>query len=244
MEIELDDSFPVDEKNDLTRVAKDVVEVVRAFIPGVPPQGERRIVCFRHGGNPVVVWPPRAAGVYHIGVNVKPGRYYFRFAYQLSHELGHVMFDPSRSNGALEILATAVSLQSLRAMEQLWSVRPPYAHWQPTAVKFRDYYDETDGEQLGALLEATRRLVADGDWNGVGAELRRQRAELDANPCDRPLNHLGARYLLARGIPWPEVVGLAAKTVPAVGPMSTFDGNASFAPGAIPAWLEPIWTST
>jgi hypothetical protein len=40
-------------------------------------------------------------------------RDYCKVAYQLSHELGHVMMDPSRDNGAIEMLPVAVSLEAL-----------------------------------------------------------------------------------------------------------------------------------
>ncbi|MGH3426717.1 MAG: hypothetical protein ACRDQZ_04000, partial [Mycobacteriales bacterium] len=94
MDIAFDDSFAAGERDDLNLVARDVLQVVRALIPGTPPQGDRPILVYREAGNPRVVWPPRCADLYDIGLNLAPGRYYFRLAYQLGHELGHVMLDP------------------------------------------------------------------------------------------------------------------------------------------------------
>ena len=47
-------------------------------------------------------------------------RNYCRFAYQLSHQLGHVYLDPRRSNGLIETLADCVAYQTLARLSQPW----------------------------------------------------------------------------------------------------------------------------
>jgi hypothetical protein len=206
MEITFNDSFTDDERRDLSLVARDVVTVVTKLIPGIPPQGIRPISVYRESGNPRVVWPPRSVDRYDIGLHVV-GRQYFRLAYQLGHELGHIMLDPSNSNGALEILATAVALQTLLNMEQKWQTSPPLQSWRNSAQEFRNYFDETGRSLLGRLGENVGDAVRREKWDFVAQELRRQRQALDEDPCNRELNHLGARYLLAHNLPWQEISG-------------------------------------
>ncbi|MCX5661591.1 MAG: hypothetical protein NTW19_18085 [Planctomycetota bacterium] len=217
MEIDFDGSFPADEKTDLKRAARDVVRVVKDLIPGLPPMGDRGFRIYRDSASPRVLWPSPAQNQYVIGLNLGSGRRYFQLAYQLGHELGHVMMDPSRTNGAIETLATALSLQVLLNMRERWIATPPHPHWRENASSFKDYYEETDKTMLSSLSRDIQTAVHHGRWDMVSAELRRCRGQLNQQPCDRPLNHLGARYLLSQKMPWKQLNGIASKA----GPLST-----------------------
>ena len=57
-----------------------------------------------------------------IRLDVNGGLTYAQFAYQLGHELGHVMLGLYRSNGLLEACAIAVSHEILDGLAIRWAV--------------------------------------------------------------------------------------------------------------------------
>lgn len=152
-------------------IANSIVEVVDSLIPGKAPFGERPLelvlVDWRSHG-PLVFWDERAhdADKYQIWLrkqrpnwielpakfcqklvrrcHLDPNRpiYSWRaLAFQLGHELAHVKMGPARSNLALEVLATAVSLETLSKLQQTWQESPPttWKGWARYAKRLPQY---------------------------------------------------------------------------------------------------------
>jgi hypothetical protein len=247
MKIEIDKSFASNLLRDYTMVSNDVVQVVRTLIPGAPPRGEREIVCV-HDERPIAVpfvqWPSPSPTQYKIWLACVGERDYCKLAYQLAHELGHVMMDPSRDNGAIEMLAMAVSLQALTDLAAKWATNPPHPSWKGFAGTFLPYREVAVAGVLGALPGKIQDAARNAEWDIVAQYLIEQRKVMDEKPCERPLNVLGALYLMAKGLPWHELRGLAGKTVPAFEVDPSFQLKAPFVPAEIPDWLVPIWADT
>jgi hypothetical protein len=247
MKIEIDKSFASSLLRDFTTVSKDVVQVVRTLIPGEPPQGELEIVCFhdeKPTAFPIVEWPSPSPTQYKIWLAGVGERDYCKLAYQLAHELGHVMMDPSRNNGAIEMLAVAVSLKALTELAAKWATNPPHPSWKGFAGNFLSYREGAITTEVGALPGRIQEAVKNADWHVVAKYLLEQRKVLDEKPCERPLNVLGALYLMAKSLPWPDLRGLASKTVPAFAIDPSFRLNAPFLPAEIPDWLVSLWART
>jgi hypothetical protein len=247
MKIEIDKSFASSLLLDYTTVSNDVVQVVRTLIPGAPPQGERVILCV-HDEKPTAVpfvqWPSPSPTQYKIWLAGVGEREYCKLAYQLAHEFGHVMMDPSRDNGAIEMLAVAVSHQALADLAAKWDTHPPHPSWKSFAGNFFSYRNVAVTSELGALPGKIQEAVKNAEWEVVAQYLLEQRKVMDEKPCERPLNVLGALYLMTKGLPWPELRGLASKTVPAFAIDPSFHVKAPFVPAEIPDWLVPIWERT
>lgn len=210
--LQLDDSFPEAVRRDLLVVARDVHAVVRRLFPADPPAGRRPIVLYHRPGGPMTD-STSDPGVYRIGVSVAD-RDYVRFAYQLGHELGHVYLDPRRTNGLLETLSVAVSLEVLDDLAWLWSTRAPYPHWRSYAPAFRQYRERVEHYHLARLPDEVRSAVGDGRWDDTALYLSERRDDQDRNPVDRDLNLLGAMALRQRAVSWDRYLGIGSFTDP------------------------------
>src|SRR5439155_25086603 len=141
--------------------------------------------------------------IYRIHLSEK-GRDYVRFTYQLAHELGHVMLDPRRSNGLIETLAVALSLQILDDMTDRWERDPPHDHWQSYAPEFRKYRVRTEKSHLEKFPLEVQALVERKSWPELALYLRYRRADQDRDMNERDLNHLGAIALRSVEVDWKE----------------------------------------
>src|SRR4051794_39850604 len=77
----------------LQTLAEDVLAVVLARMPGNPPAGRRPVRCLLDGSPHPVTSPVQddhSPYLIHLGVR---GNFPVQFAYQLAHELGHVMME-------------------------------------------------------------------------------------------------------------------------------------------------------
>src|SRR4051812_2179851 len=104
--VRLDDSFPSETRTDLRAVATDVARAVSDIFGGSSPPLNRPIVCSLSAPPPITCvdnWPDPMQIHIHITIG---DRGYAQFAFQLGHELGHVMLGVHRSNGLIEVLAT------------------------------------------------------------------------------------------------------------------------------------------
>ena len=205
-------AFDATLRNNLKAVADSVADAVeKLFGSSPPPAGQRRIWCFYEADTvPMLVIHPTE---YPIRLSVL-GRDYSKFAYQLSHELAHIMLDPRQDNWILEGLAVAVSLQTLEDLAESWQINPPYPHWASYAPNFATYRAKTITTNTAALEPNATNALKAGDWTAITDFLKGKRAFLDANPCDRPMNTLCAVRLMAEPMSWPTLVGLAAQTTP------------------------------
>ncbi len=102
--IYLDRSFRQDRSiaHDFTLLARDVERIVRSMFGGVSPPVNKPIVCWIGSPLPLTdsTTSPRFICI-KIALTDEDlrARNYCRFAYQLSHEMGHVYLEPRRSNG-------------------------------------------------------------------------------------------------------------------------------------------------
>ena len=213
--IRLDETFPSAIRDDLSVVAKDVATAVTEVFGSAQPPLSAPIVC---GLGPP---PPRTSlddwfKPTQIRINLTVnGRYYAQLAFQLGHELGHVMIGIHRSNPAFETIATAVSLETLDRLSIKWQTQPPHANWANYATAFRNYREATEIgalDRLGLLLAWQRRrlkLIK----RGVQRELDAQARGISSDR-DRDVQTVGAMIVRTEGLPWRSVVGLEACTSP------------------------------
>jgi hypothetical protein len=151
---------------------------------------------------PWTAWPPRE-GTYDVWLTRPPNEW--AFAFELTHELGHIMVGPARTNGAIEALVTAISFEAVRALGYTGYID--------------DFVIPTDLRQLSP--EAERQHKAQR-WDGLRALVaeRRDRAnELESRPPKgirelqerRSLRVLGAVLLLSGPIDWSRFLDFAHK---------------------------------
>jgi hypothetical protein len=193
-------------------VARDVLDVIRWLFREPPSMGWKPIVCFHNPAYPIADVSPLPV-TYRIGVAVTD-RFYAQFAYHLGHELGHIMFDPRRTNGLLEVLATAVSLEVLDVLADWWAVAAPYPHWTPYAPRFREYRESTESSFSCGFPPEVRDAIARRDWSSARLYLRYRRADQDTAHSNRELNHLGAIALRSAPVDWSRFVGIGSRTIP------------------------------
>ena len=176
MDISLDQSFSDKDREWLGRSAVDVVQIVQQRISTTPPLGDRSIVCRYEDAVPLMEWRPWDLSVYSIRVGANKLRY-SQFVYHLAHELGHLFMHHCRTNGLIEVCATALSLQVLSDISQIWSsssenYRSDYAN------KFESYRADAIQEELAQLPIADtvpmKACVEEGNWSEVAAYVRRQ----------------------------------------------------------------------
>jgi hypothetical protein len=217
-DIRLDETFPNPVRMDLDIVAKDVAMVVSEIFGSTQPPLLAPIVCSL--GPP----PPRTSlddwfkpRQIRINLTVRD-RGYAQFAFQLGHELGHVMIGVYRSNQAFETIATAVSLEVLDRLTTEWQAQSRYPSWANYAMAFRKYRED---REVGAL----DRLGLKEVWQARGLESIKRRIRLDNQTIDikaggvssdlgRELQIVGAMVMRLEFSPWLGVVGLEACTSP------------------------------
>jgi hypothetical protein len=226
--LSLDNSFP--EKNtagDALRehysvVARDVVEVVQKRFSGFAPLDRRPIVC--HASDSATPFTDASSSPTSIQINIAMQDTLdrlddARFAYQLAHELGHVMMDARRTNALIETIADALSYQVLEDLTALWQQRytDPWKSWAPNFVAYRQ---EREKYYLARFPQQIQTAVAQGRWEEVTAYLQEHQAELEKDPFTSDgtggfaLRSLGATALLSQSVPWKRFVGIATFTDP------------------------------
>ncbi len=212
MQVELDNTFPDELRPDLQTVSRDVLAVVRGRMGPEPPE-PRPVMCYVRLRGPLTESPPDGA-TYRVGLSVTT-RDYARLAYQLGHELGHVMMDPRRTNGVIETIATALSLQVLDDLQERWTKRPPYASWRAFAPRFGEYRARVETDALSRLPTDVRGAANARDWRFVTGYLGTRSRELAENADARDLQHLAAMVLINNDTPWRQFRNLSALTDPA-----------------------------
>lgn len=219
MDIDLIDFGP--EVKKLLPIARLTVKTVRIRMPAIPPMGDRPIKCFyRPNERPRMIlgdtdgYSINSSDHYRIHVNTAD-HFYGRFVFQLSHELGHLMFEPRRNNGVIEIFAVALSFQVLKDVAKRWQVKPPLGHTANEAYICRQYAKLEIQHELSAANadQQTRELFTRCNKDELAEYARMHAADQDADPCNRVLNIAGALALMPE-MPWPDLVGIGKHTVP------------------------------
>jgi hypothetical protein len=146
------------------------------------------------------------------------GMDYTRFTYQLCHELGHIWMGARRTNGLIEMLADAVSLEALDRMAVLWSVKyADFPAWADFAPNFRTYRQRVEEVSIATLPKHVRGATSDDDWKTVAGYMRKETGGLDKTPYASnayPLRTLGAMALRSREVDWTAFVNITAATSP------------------------------
>jgi hypothetical protein len=147
--------------------------------------------------------------------------HYAQFAYQLGHEIGHVMLNPRRTNGIIETIATAFSYEVLDRLAKDWQKVPPFEYVRSYAPEFRNYRVETEQNALEKFPSFVGSAVARNDWVTVRAFLAGHPDELDqlseeaaAGTNGRAWQALAAMSLRAGTVDWSEVADLGQCTEP------------------------------
>jgi hypothetical protein len=224
MTTRLDDSFPEFDANgggiraSFQQVADDTLEAVRKRFELAAPVVNLPIIIGLGTGPVPLTYPPGNDSI-KIELTLDPARFdYTRFTYQLSHELGHVMFDAYRTNGLIETLCDALSLQILDDLGEKWpSEYSDYAAWRDFAPNFHAYRISQVESHLKRLPIDIQRAIEQRHWQDVTAFLKHHRTDLEHDPYGEQglaLRTLSALALLSRPVPWKELVGIARLTTP------------------------------
>ena len=149
---------------------------------------------------------------------------YAQFAYQLGHEIGHVMLNPRRTNGIVESIATALSYEILDALPaQVTSGGPTLRNKDLVMFgqNFVSYRQHDETTHLASFPEDIRAKVSRSQWADLVRYLHSHESELrqlDSHVRDsshaRDLDALTAIMLRSRTIPWKSLLNLAACTSP------------------------------
>ncbi len=191
----------------LRQVADAVSRLCHARFNTPPPLGEWPITIIRSADEvPRVRWP--TSGEYQIAL-ATGDHFYCQFVYQLAHELAHVWMHPCCTNAVVEAYAVALSLQVLADIGQIWLENPPIAGTSEYARHFIPYSQNEAWQKLTGVPVPVQRSVQAGRWSDVSAYLASQKSVQDVNPVNRALNTAGAMVLLAYGVCWPDLVGVA-----------------------------------
>jgi hypothetical protein len=203
----------------LLPLARATVTAVRARMPSTPPLGERPIRCyFTPDRCPQVITEApgyRVTSSDHYRINIgSDNSYSGQFIYQLAHEMGHVMFDPRRTNGVLEIFAVAISLQIIEDIANIWQQTPPQGLNASNSSVLHSYRNQVIKHELSRYnAEALSKVFADFDLVELANYARAHIEEQDKTPGHALLNLAGALPLLPT-MPWDDLVGIAKHTDP------------------------------
>ena len=138
---------------------------------------------------PITLYQRGPAGEIRVRLAVE-GYLWARFAFQFSHELGHILCGveeyPNPNMWFEESLCEVASLYNLGRMAETWKVNPPYANWKDYAAELKKYRDER--------IEQTMERLPDGTT--LQAWLREKEPKLRADPHLRSANLTVAVALL------------------------------------------------
>lgn len=212
----VDTSFPEPERRDFQVIAEDVWTVVSEAFHSRPPL-DLPIICHKRSDGPFTAlndWANPDSII--IGLSVS-GSFWAQFVYQLSHELGHVMLDPRRTNGVVETICVALSYEVLDRLARKWQEKAPLPHMNGWGHNFSDYRKAESDNRIRRLGEISSAVSKD-DWEAVREYLISHRDEQEQTLLGeingehgRDIQALGALALCATGqVPWPRFVGLAA----------------------------------
>jgi len=207
----------------LRQVAEVVYRLCHSRFDAPPPSGERPITIIRAVDEvPRTLWP--TPGEYRIAVTTRD-HFYCQFVYQLAHELAHVWMHPCCSNAVIEAYAVALTLQLLADIGQIWLENAPIQGTSEYARHFIPYSHQEAWQTLTGVPVPVQRSVQAGRWPDVSTYLASQRSVQDVNPINRALNTAGAMLLLANGVCWPDLVGVARSSLSAFSSEYGFFGN-------------------
>ena len=195
-------------RRDMETVARDIITIVSQRFVGPAP--ETCPILLSRGDHPLT-HPPQN-GQYRIELSVDfQHRDFARMAYQLGHEMGHVMMGTHGFNcGVDEVMATAASLQALDDLDARWAVQPPYPNWQYFHSNFCEYRALVEKLALATFPVQVQEAARERRWDYLTLYLRFHIPDMEADICSkrsRNLQTLGAILLRTTTLPWSEFAG-------------------------------------
>lgn len=211
MQLYLESSFPDDVRDDLKVVARDVMVAVQSRMGQRPPE-DKPIVCYYRRQGPLTSVAEDLLS-FRVGLAVD-SRDYVRLVYQLGHELCHVMMDPRRSNGLIEVIAVGFSLQILDDMAERWRRKPPVRQWAEYAPQFTSYRERVENLALEKMPADVQELVKAKKWSEVVRYLQLEQRKLLWDIEARDLQHVAAMVLRSQPVSWERFWGFGSLTDP------------------------------
>src|SRR5579862_4173314 len=207
----LDDSFPVATRPTLQALADDIWDIIGEMFHNQAPL-DLPIQCrYQKSDAPLTTVEGDTISIRLTSAET----YYAQFAFQLAHELGHVMLDPRRSNGIVETICTAVSYEVLDRLGGRVTVSPRLSWLTDYAPHFAEYRRQDQKSYLAKIPEDARAMVEDGRWMDLSRYLADHRADLEPHAVrERETQTLAAVALRSGPLDWGQFTGLAACTSP------------------------------
>lgn len=151
-----------------------------------------------------------------IGIN-STERHWAQFAYQLGHELGHVMMNPRRTNSIIETICMALSYEVLERLHKKWGTGTPFVRTVLTdyGEEFEKYKKENDDIALARLPSAIKIAAERRNWIAVRQYLHEQLTDEDLRSDHaHDVQTLGAIALRSGPITWNQLWNLGKCTSP------------------------------
>jgi len=173
--------------------ASDVEAVLRsaagALLPRFPGHALPLLEVSHSAKDPITLFQRGPKGEIRVKLSVE-GLLWARFAFQFSHELGHVLCGaeeyPNPNLWFEETLCETSSLYALTVLAETWKTRPPYPNWAGYASELKKYKDERIQNASEKLPEGASLK----DW------YREKEPKLRADPHLRAANLTLAAALL------------------------------------------------
>jgi hypothetical protein len=198
----------------LQELADDVWDIVESLYHASPPL-DLPIDVHQGEGDPVTRLDD-AANPNEIRVRItSTGTHYAQFAFQLAHELSHVMLDPRRSNGVVEAICMAMSSEVLDRLGERVRTYPTLSWLADYGPHFEEYRLQQDGLALQHFPADVQAMVKEHRWSDVSAYLRDRQNEMEpGQPEERSLQALAAIALRSGPIDYGVLAGIAGCTTP------------------------------
>lgn len=228
----------------LLSVAGSVAAVVEELIPGAPPFGDRPIALVYNAEGPRTLWneQDQKSKSYRVRLSTK-GALWQQFAYQLSHELGHIKLGPARSNLLIETFAVAISIRALELLTDAWAKSPPFPWngWAKYAAGLPAYIEGTRATSLRSLPADIRDGFAERSVKERLAWLATSRNATEKLPLaheqSRAWQHVAVTTLDGKNVKWAKLLGLAMQTAPSPMEHPEYMDSLPVLPAAVPEWV-------
>jgi hypothetical protein len=228
----------------LLAIANGIARVVDDLIPGDPPHGDRAISLVYGAAGPMTFWEPEdfRSSRYRVRLSFT-GAAWQQFAYQLSHELGHIKLGAARSNSLLETLAVAVSIRTLELLVDDWPENPPFPWdgWRDYAAGLKTYVANTRSKALGDLPLEIRDGFTEQPLEERLRRLAKVRVEVEKSALNtevmRAWQHAAVMTLPWDKFPWKDLLGLATHTDPSPDDDIRYRHDLSLATAKVPDWV-------
>lgn len=215
-------SFPDATRRDHERVADFLRRIIDDIFSYSPPP-LRLPITGRFGCPPrasLDSWSAPTEFLIDLDTRVQD-RNYCQVAFQLAHEVGHVYVGVYRTNFAIEVIATALSLEVLSRLTRRWKVDPPRSHGAEYASHFEAYRRNHENDSLAKCPAEIRDAVTASQWDVVKRQIwpfiepiNTSEAGLQSDQ-GRALQAVAAMTLLAQPmVTWSHFIGTESLTTP------------------------------